>query len=210
MISRIYLIRHGITEGNQKKWFYGAADIPLAEEGCRTLEDLAAKGVYPEIPEDADCYTTGLLRTEQTFEILFGNRQRRVIENLQEMRFGKYECHSYDELKEDPEFSAWCWDKTGDAPLSGGETRNQFAERISGGLKELLGYHRLKETLNHPEGFPAVSVMVCHGGVISAVMQELFPDEKGNMWDWMPEPGFGYLVEFDNGRPARYEKIEKE
>ena len=72
MASKIYLIRHGITEGNQKKWFYGAADIPLAEEGKEELKKLKEKNIYPEIPEDADLYTTGLLRTEQTFEILFG------------------------------------------------------------------------------------------------------------------------------------------
>lgn len=44
MISRIYLIRHGITEGNQKKWFYGAADIPLAEEGLQDFRRPCGKG----------------------------------------------------------------------------------------------------------------------------------------------------------------------
>ena len=133
MRSRIYLIRHGITEGNLRKWFYGSADIPLTEKGIAELKRLAEKRVYPRIDEDADCYTTGLLRTEQTFEILFGKRQRKVIAELQEMNFGRYECHSYEELKDDAQFSAWCWDESGDAPLDGGETRNQFgAERASG------------------------------------------------------------------------------
>ncbi|MEE0514387.1 MAG: histidine phosphatase family protein [Emergencia sp.] len=207
MNSRIYFIRHGITEGNQRKWFYGAADIPLAQEGFCELESLTARGIYPELPEDADCYTTGLLRTEQTFELIFGNRQRKVIEALQEMRFGKYECHSYEELEGDPEFSAWCWDRSGDAPLSGGETRNAFSARIGEGLKELLGYHRLKELAHRHDGKDAVSVIVCHGGVISAVMQEMFPGEKGNMWDWMPQPGFGYCVEFEDGEPAAFVKL---
>lgn len=209
MISRIYLIRHGITEGNLKKWFYGSADIPLTEEGCTVLAELSEAGVYPKLPEDADCYTTGLLRTEQTFDILFGKRQRKVISALQEMNFGTYECHSYEELKDNPQFSAWCWDETGDAPLEGGETRNQFTQRISGGLKELIGYHRLKELSHRHNGLPAVSAVVCHGGVISSIMQELFPNEKGNLWDWMPDPGFGYLVEFEESSPVRYEKISK-
>ena len=43
MASKIYLIRHGITEGNQKKWFYGAADIPLADEGREELRRIMAK-----------------------------------------------------------------------------------------------------------------------------------------------------------------------
>ena len=207
MKSKIYLIRHGITEGNQKKWFYGSADLPLAEEGRAALRETAAAGVYPQIPEDADCYTTGLLRTEQTFELVFGARKHQVIRDLREMEFGKYECHSYEELKDDPEFSVWCWDETGNAVLPGGETRNAFAARISRGLKELLGYHRLKELSHRHDRKDAVTVMVCHGGVISAVMQELFPGEKGNMWDWMPDPGFGYVIDFADGMPAGFEKI---
>ncbi len=207
MVSKIYLIRHGITEGNQKKWFYGSADLPLAEEGVQALRKALEAGVYPQISADADYYTTGLLRTEQTFEILFGMRTHGIIRNLREMEFGKYECHSYEDLKDDPEFSVWCWDETGDAVLSGGETRNAFAARISDGWKELMGYHRLKElSLRHSE-MEAVTVMVCHGGVISAIMQSLFPCEKGNMWDWMPDPGFGYVIDFAGGMPAGFEKI---
>ncbi|MBQ1471194.1 MAG: histidine phosphatase family protein, partial [Eubacterium sp.] len=32
MESKLILIRHGITEGNLKRWFYGAVDIPLTED----------------------------------------------------------------------------------------------------------------------------------------------------------------------------------
>lgn len=208
MVSKIYLIRHGITEGNQKKWFYGAADLPLAEEGIAALEKAASGGIYPQIPEDADCYTTGLLRTEQTFELIFGERNHGVIRNLREMEFGDHECKSYEELKDNEEFSAWCWDETGEAVLTGGETKNAFAARISAGLRELVGYHRLKELSHRHDGKDAITVVICHGGVISAVMQELFPTAKGSMWDWMPEPGFGYAVEFKDGEPASFEEIK--
>lgn len=207
MVSRIYLIRHGITEGNQKRWFYGKADLPLAEVGRETLKDLAARGIYPHIPEDADCYTTGLLRTEQTFQIIFGERPRKVIHNMREMEFGDYECQTYDQLKDYELFDQWCYDQSGDAKLPGGESRNEFAARISEGLKELIGYHRLKELSHRHSGKDAISVLVCHGGVISAAMQELFPEVNGNMWDWIPDPGFGYMVEFEEGEPIMYEKI---
>ena len=208
MRSSIYLIRHGITEGNQKKWFYGAADLPLTEEGQTELRALAEKGVYPCITEDTDCYTTGPLRTEQTFEILFGKREHRVIPALREMEFGRYECHSYEELKDDPEFSVWCWDQTGDAKLSGGETRNEFAARIERGMRELLGYHRLKELSHRHSGMEALSVVVCHGGVISQVMQRLFPGEKKTIWDWMPDPGQGYRIDFEKSDPSGFEVLK--
>ncbi|MBR5315831.1 MAG: histidine phosphatase family protein, partial [Firmicutes bacterium] len=139
MASKIYFIRHGITEGNKNRWFYGAADISLTEEGKEMLQHLADKGIYPSLPEDADLYTTGMLRTEQTFEILFGDRPHKAIENLKEMAFGEFECKTYDELKDDPRFDAWAWDEAGDVQLPGGESKNEFAARISAGLKELRG-----------------------------------------------------------------------
>ena len=43
--------------------------------------------------------------------------------------------------------------------------------------------------------------------MIAAMMMELFPDVNGNMWDWIPEPGFGYIVEIQEGEAVSYEKI---
>lgn len=175
--------------------------------GKTALKKMRAQGVYPEITEDTDCYTTGLIRTEQTFELLFGKRPRKVIENLREMEFGEYECMTFDELKSLQAFMDWGYDETGDVALPGGESKNDFSARISKGLKELMGYHRLKELSHRHSGKDAVSVVVCHGGVISAVMNELFPDIKRNMWDWMVDPGFGYRIDFQQGEAKMYEKI---
>ena len=48
MKSCIHFIRHGLTEGNTKKWFYGWADVPLLAEGIAALEELKKEGLYPE------------------------------------------------------------------------------------------------------------------------------------------------------------------
>ena len=45
--SQINLIRHGITEGNKRRLYYGAADIPLAEEGIESLKKLVQENIYP-------------------------------------------------------------------------------------------------------------------------------------------------------------------
>ena len=85
MKSQIHLIRHGITEGNQRRLYYGAADIPLAKEGERMLKELVAEHIYPEA-EGSDFYTTGLIRTEQTLTLIYGEKEHSVIEELREMR----------------------------------------------------------------------------------------------------------------------------
>ncbi|MFQ7473652.1 MAG: phosphoglycerate mutase family protein, partial [Anaerovoracaceae bacterium] len=71
MESSICLIRHGITEGNKNRLYYGFSDVPLADEGIDELTKLAQAGIYP-YDEEADFYTTGLKRTEQTLSLIYG------------------------------------------------------------------------------------------------------------------------------------------
>ena len=234
MLSRIYLIRHGKTEGNRNHWYYGSTDLPLTEEGAGEIEAYAEEGIYPEIPENADFYTTGLIRTDQTLEAIYGKHEHSAIPKLQEIDFGKAECMTYDDLKQFDNFEKWAWDTTGDVRIADAETANEFHARIYEGLKELLDRHHMKEqhmqggmphckdrqthsqdgTLNARDGQlhgqdrqDAVSVVVCHGGVIACIMEKLFPAVCGSMWDWLPEPGFGYAVDFQDGEPFMYSKI---
>ena len=72
MNSYIHLIRHGITAGNENRWYYGRMDIPLTARGIAQLEKLRADGIYPNA-QNADCYTSGMLRTEQTFQTIYGD-----------------------------------------------------------------------------------------------------------------------------------------
>lgn len=122
MKSYIHLIRHGITEGNLKSWYYGREDLPLSEIGIKTIEDLATKGGYPKADETA-FYTTGLTRTEQTFKLIYGEAQHKQIPLLQEMDFGEFECKTYEELKDHPGFIAWVDDSIGDVAFPGGESK---------------------------------------------------------------------------------------
>ena len=46
MRSQICLIRHGITEGNVRKLYYGKTDVPLAQKGVEELEKLAGEKLY--------------------------------------------------------------------------------------------------------------------------------------------------------------------
>ena len=208
MLSRIYLIRHGRTDGNRNHWYYGSTDLPLTEAGEAEIRAYAEQGIYPEIPEDADFYTTGLIRTDQTLEAIYGKRDHSEISELQEIDFGKAECMTYDDLKQFENFDKWAWDTTGDVRIvDDAETANEFHERIGKGLKILLGKHRLKEWSHRHGGQDAVSVVVCHGGVIACIMEKLFPAVCGSMWDWLPEPGFGYAVDFQDSDPFMYSKI---
>ena len=76
------LIRHGLTEGNLKRLYYGSTDLPLTEAGIAALHSDP-----PAAPEAQDYYTSGMRRTEQTFAILFGERPHEIVRDLREMAF---------------------------------------------------------------------------------------------------------------------------
>ena len=221
MSSKILMLRHGITEGNKNRWFYGALDLPLLPEGREALLMQKEEGIYPPIPEGAKFYTTGKGRTLETLETLFGERPHEVIKDLREMEFGEYEGHSFDEPLEDPGFQEWLNDETGNYTLPGGESRNQFNERVLRGTEELISRHmdakprdeendvQSKSLEESGEENEEMSVVICHGGVICAIMDFMFSNEKEDMWQWMVEPGSGYLVEIENGSPINYMQIGK-
>lgn len=98
MKSCIHFIRHGITEGIVNKWYYGNVDLPLIDEGIKELNEFKAQGIYPDA-KNASCYTSGMLRANQTFEVIYGNSNYEVIDNLKEISFGDWECKTFEEIK---------------------------------------------------------------------------------------------------------------
>lgn len=203
MVSKIYLIRHGITEGNVKRWFYGASDVPLAEVGIKALEEQREAGLYPA-PENADYYTSGMGRTEHTLKLIYGDIEHEQITELQEMNMGEFEMQSYDELKDDPRFMQWLNDKAGEVKAPDGESSREFSDRIIRGWEIVNGKHRLKELSVRHNGKPAESVVVCHGGTISAILENNFPGIKNHFFEWVPDPGHGYELTMKDGKITEY------
>jgi len=207
MKSYIHFIRHGITEGIIKKWYYGSTDLPLVEEGVKALEELKSEGIYPALGS-ADCYTSGMTRANETFNVTYGDVPYKPITLLREMNFGRWECKTFDEIQQDEESKIWLADEEGSFFFpDGGDSILSFYERIREGLDELCSYHRLKEETVAADGSDAVSIMVCHGGTIAATMEYWFPGDRDNFWQWIPKTGRGFTIEFEDGKAMRYTEI---
>ena len=74
-----------------------------------------------------------------------------------------------------------------------------FSERILKGYEELRSQHALKELSVRHSGREAMSVVVCHGGSISAILYHLFPKQcQGNLYYWIPDPGHGYVLQLED------------
>lgn len=103
---------------------------------------------------------------------------------FREVDFGIFEMHSYEELKDTPDYQAWL---TGDNEANvppNGESGVQMTERV---MKAFSGIHE-------------DTVLITHGGVIAAIMGHLFPNEGKNRYAWQPKNGCGYKISDAAGR----------
>ena len=187
---RIVLIRHGRTEANEKMLYYGRTDLPLSEGGRAALRAMREAGGYPDVT-GLRVYTSGMLRTEETLEILFGEREHSAVPALREMDFGAFEMRHYEELKDDSAFQAWCEGDNESNVTPGGESGKQSQARAVAAFEELC---------RRGEDF----LLVAHGGPIAAIMRHLFPQEGKTWFQWMTGNGMGYAIELDGEKKIWY------
>jgi alpha-ribazole phosphatase len=186
---KIHLIRHGETAANEKKLYCGRTDLPLTVKGIEEIAALKKQGVYPP-PADM-FFTSGLLRTEQTLEVIYGNVDRERVPGVAEFDFGLFEMKAYDELKDLEEYRIWAEDKTGDVECPGGESKNRFAGRVI----ESCAF--IAETVL--QAGSASATVLCHGGVIACIMEHYCPNKK-TYYEWLPRPGRGYSLNYTEER----------
>lgn len=150
-MRRLTLIRHGLTEGNVRRLYYGALDLPLCETGKSALREAAAGGLYPPYSGER-VLTSGMLRTEQTLRLIYGEVLHESWADLREVRFGIFEGKSYNELKGQPDYEAW---------LAGDWFRNV----PPGGESFAQAETRILSALNRMQAQNADILAVVHGGI---------------------------------------------
>ena len=171
----IYLIRHGKTEANEKHLYCGSTDLPLSETGRAELEQL-----HYDL-KNVRFLSSGMKRTNETMQILFDDMPYTVEPRFREVDFGIFEMHSYDQLKDTPAYQAWL---TGDNEANippQGESGLQMKQRV------LEAFREIRED----------TCIITHGGVIAAIMEYLFPEERKHLYQWQPKNGCGYQISED-------------
>ena len=182
---RLTLLRHGETEANRRRLYYGATDLPLLPESVRALREFADSA-----PAASRYYTSGMSRAEQTLEAIFGPVPHEILPGLREMKFGACEMQSYEQLKDDPAYQAWIQDVEHNR-CPGGESADEVRRRSLAAVSTLL--LRGEDCL-----------CVTHGGVIAGLMTHWF---GGTRYDYTPAPGRGYQIVFQDGRPVTWSNV---
>ena len=188
----LYLLRHGITEANEKHLYGGSTDSPLSEGGRAMARDVAAGRPLPKCDIRV---SSGMARANETLKILTGHKPDFVLPELMEMDFGRFEMLDYETLKHDPDYLRWIGDETGTVPCPGGESTGAFRQRVLSGGKALLALEW------------KTALVVCHGGVIVNLMGAWFPGEERDFYEWQPFACRGWLVTFEQDRPICFESV---
>ena len=170
MVTTLYLIRHGATEGSETKRYKGSIDVPMSEKGTEQVKK-ASEFIFETVTQrhgdtkkitftDSGIravYCSPLSRALKSAEIIAEPHGLKpiVIEDLRERSFGIWEGMTFTEIKENypKEFEAWAGNPLRYSPVDG-ESTVEVRERAVKAVDSLLSNHNSEHI-----------AIVAHGGV---------------------------------------------
>jgi alpha-ribazole phosphatase len=177
----IILIRHGLTQANQKKQYIGSTDVPLCEAGIEQLERDRRGGCYPPVER---VYSSPMTRCVQTAKMIYPGNQLLIRDGLRETNFGDFEGKTYEELKEHPVYQDFL-KSGGETAFPNGESRSEMSERVCAAFCSIV--EELMETdCCH-------AAVITHGGVIMALLS-VFSEEYAHFYSAQTENGLGFRL----------------
>lgn len=132
-MTKLTLIRHGLTEWNVSGKFQGQSDLPLSPDGLEQSRQLAR---YLEPLDVADVWSSPLRRARETADIVFPLADVRLDPRLMEMHFGAFEGSTQRENELRAEWAWWFEDPFG-RKTPGGESYRDLRERVVTWFEEL-------------------------------------------------------------------------
>jgi len=186
---KLYLVRHGQTDMNKEKLYYGWTDCPINDVGRKQAETLH------QYFKNIHCHkviTSDLKRSIETAEIITKG-QNVVLEKRQafrELNFGLWEGKHYKVLqKEYPDaFEQWGRDWKSFC-MPEGEAFFTFYERIRKELENVIQQTPEDNTV----------LLVTHNGVMSAMLCVLTGAGYDGFWRFFLEQETYSLVSVRNG-----------
>lgn len=177
--TRLVLIRHGETVGNQEGLWTGWSDTPLSEAGWEQVRRTA--GRLERDPLDAVAlYTSPIGRAQETADLIGQAVGLRPTpdEALKEMHFGELESIRHEHLAADHPGLYARWRNRTDETFGwpGGESRREFRARTVAALQRLADAH------------PGHTVLlVTHSGFIRMALAHFVPHRFGEWWLVKPD-----------------------
>ncbi len=178
-MTRVYLIRHGETEGADSRRYKGHLDVLLSENGIEQVKRVAEYimrdgdvGARRAVPlrngyggSLTAVYCSDLSRAIKSAEIIaepYGLKPV-VVKAFKERSFGVWEGMSFDEIKEKwPDaFNAWAANPLKFSPMDG-ESTIEVRDRVIKSFEKIMKNHNGQNI-----------AIVSHGGVIRVLLCEM-------------------------------------
>lgn len=179
------LVRHGKTEYNERRQYCGALDPDLSDLGRQELEGSAIRAYLEEHTPDM-VFCSPMRRTLQTAAILLDDRDVPLVAvpELREIDFGDFEGRSYEDMKDDPAYTAWL-DTNCEGPIPGGDFPESFRDDVEVCFESLMETCRTERVER--------ALIVSHGGVLGTILERFAEPEKHWYEYHFPCGGFAVL-----------------
>jgi alpha-ribazole phosphatase/probable phosphoglycerate mutase len=196
MVTTLYLIRHGETEGGEVRRYKGTIDVPLSEKGVSQMEQVSKyiveKGGTGGLMSAVYC--SDLSRAIRSAEIVAEPHSLKpvIISSLRERNFGLWEGMSFDEIrKKYPlEFDAWADNPLKFSPMEG-ESTLAMRDRVIQAMNEIIEKHN-KENI----------AIVAHGGVNRIILCHILGIPLENIFRIEQDYGAVNIIEFWDKYPV--------
>ena len=109
--------------------------------------------------------TSGMKRTEETLQLLFGDVPHKTDIRFKEINFGIFEMKSYNELKDTAEYQQWI----------AGDNHTNIPPKGESGLQM---EHRVLKAFEEIKISGKDTIIITHGGVIAAIMVHYFKERS--------------------------------
>ncbi len=175
-MTRLLLVRHGLTDWNAAQRFQGQHDVPLNEVGQRQAAALAGRlaGYAFE-----SIFVSDLTRAVATAQAITSCHicSITVEPRLREISFGEWEGLTYAEIAARNPVLLAAWEKNIENAPPGGETLAQLAGRVQAVLDELQRVYA-DDTL----------LLVAHGGTLQVLICLAMGLPPENYWHFRLSP----------------------
>ncbi len=159
-MSRLLLVRHGITEFNSARRFMGYSDVELSATGYRQVERLRDRLVDDKI--DA-IYSSDLRRALVTAEVISSEHKVDITAcpELREINYGNIEGLTFEEIRRlYPEVAESLSNLSLRLKFPGGEDLEGFIERVCKFLDKLKRHTPSQTTLIVSHSGP-IRILIC-------------------------------------------------
>lgn len=187
-MTRLYLARHGETNLNIKKVYYGFTDVYLNKLGKIHCENIREK--LSEVSFDV-VVSSPLERAIQSAEIISSLNRSEIIsyEGLKELNFGKWENKHFKELQAEyeVEWKLWIEDWI-NFSFPQGENFKALYARVKACLEEILLSYEGKNIL-----------LIGHDGTLKIITMILLNMNMEDFWRLTFEFGAYSMFEINEG-----------